>query len=215
MDEIVTYILNTLGTVAFSVSGALVAISCGLDLFGVFFLGIVTACGGGILRDLIIGNTPPMIFSDVTTLIIAGATALAVFTIAYIKTQRFKNISEKIERINNVFDAIGLATFTITGIEVVFSVSHGANSCLAIIMGLITGVGGGIFRDVLVSKPPYIFRKHIYALASLAGAVVYYVFKVYVGVPYLDSVLAMGLIFAIRMIATKYKWELPKVKIDK
>jgi uncharacterized membrane protein YeiH len=214
MNEIVTYILNTIGTIAFAVSGALVAISCGLDLFGVFFLGIVTACGGGILRDLIIGNTPPMIFADVTTLIIAGATALIVFIIAYARRQRFKNISEKIERINNVFDAIGLATFTVTGIEVVFSASLGAHSCLAIIMGLITGVGGGIFRDVLVSKPPYIFRKHIYALASLAGAVVYYVLKVYVCVPYLDTAVAMSLIFAIRMLATKYKWELPKVKVD-
>ena len=167
-------VMEIIGTIAFSISGALIGISCELDIFGVVFLGVITSVGGGMLRDVIIGNAPPLIFSNSFIFVIAAITAIIVFIVAYINRQHFQMLKEKIKKINNIFDAIGLSAFTVTGTEIACAAGLSDKLLLVILMGMTTGVGGGIFRDVLVSKIPYVFKKHIYALASVIGSIIYY-----------------------------------------
>ena len=206
--------MEIIGTIAFSISGALIGVSCSLDVFGVAFLGVITSVGGGMLRDVIIGNTPPLLFSNSYIFFIAAITAIIVFIVAYINRKHFQMLKEKIERINNIFDAIGLSAFTVTGTEIACIAGFSDKLLLVILMGMTTGVGGGIFRDVLVSKTPYILQKHIYALASIIGSIIYYVIRIYIGEEVAGTIIAMLVVFSIRILATKYHWKLPKIKLD-
>lgn len=213
-EEIGLIVLEIIGTIAFSISGAFVGIKARLDIFGVLFVGCVTSVGGGIIRDLLIGLTPPAIFSNLHILLVAFLTSLIVFVIAYIYRKKFDEVREKIEHVNNVFDAIGLATFSVMGTEVAFAQGLSNNPVLAVLLGLLTGVGGGMIRDVLTSTTPYIFKKHVYALASIGGASIYYVLKLYVCGELISSVVAMLFVVLIRMLATKYRWSLPKIHLN-
>ena len=211
MTDLIRYILESAGTIAFAVSGALVAISAGLDLFGVTFIGAVTAVGGGILRDIILGINPPSAFRDLTAIIVAIAVSLLVFIISYRLHEKFGVVREKTEHINNFFDAVGLAAFTVTGAEVAIGSGYSDNFFLPVLLGMITGVGGGIFRDILTDTTPYVLKKHVYALASIAGGLVYYFLSgVNSGIA---SAVAIFVVFTIRILATKYRWSLPKVNL--
>lgn len=212
MREII-YILEIIGTVAFSVSGALVAIGSSLDIFGVVFVGCITAVGGGIVRDLLIGNIPPAIFANFHICCLAMIVSVVVFVIAYINRNKFSAFRAKIEIINNIFDALGLAAFSVAGAEVGYTCGFADNGFIIVVIGMITGVGGGIFRDILTDTTPYVFKKHIYALASIFGSVVYFILRKYFDGS-LPSVVSMVLIVAIRMLATKYRWSLPKIRTE-
>lgn len=212
MNEFVMLTMEIIGTIAFAVSGALVAISFSLDIFGVAFLGVITAVGGGMLRDLLIGNHPPKIFSLSYLLIIALLTAIIVFVISYINKHRFFEFKEKIERINNFFDAVGLAAFTVTGTQMACTAGFSDKIIFVIFMGMLTGVGGGIFRDVLVSQTPYVLKKHIYAVASIIGSILYYVLSVTFGFEFTGTLISMLTVIVIRLLAAKYLWKLPKIK---
>ena len=214
LEIIILQILEIIGTVAFAVSGAFVAIKARLDLFGVLFIGCITAVGGGIMRDILIGQTPPVIFSKLYILIIAACSALIVFVISYIYNQKFDELEKKTEHVNNFFDAIGLAAFSVMGTETAFVQGLSSNVFLAITLGVLTGVGGGVLRDILTSTTPYIFKKHVYAVASLLGASVYYILRVILDGTLIASAVGMLLILAVRMLATKYLWGLPKVHLQ-
>ena len=213
MGEIAISIMEILGTIAFAISGSLIAVRCNLDIFGVLFIGVITAAGGGMLRDTLVGDCPPSVFSNTYILIIAALTAIAVFIFAYINKHHFEILREKIERINNIFDAIGLSAFTVTGAEVVFDAGYGENIIFVVMMGMITGIGGGIFRDVLVSKTPYVLKKHVYALASIAGGIIYFFIRTNDEKKMVGTIVSMVTVFVIRMLATKYMWSLPKVNL--
>ena len=212
--EYIIFVLEIIGTAAFAISGSIIAVGCSLDLLGVIFVGCTTAVGGGILRDVLIGTNPPNVFRDPTMLLVAALTSAAVFVVAFVNAKRFTVIRGKIERINNIFDAIGLSAFTVTGTEIAISEGFSERTIFCILMGMITGVGGGIFRDVLVNKAPYVLTKHVYALASIAGAVVYYVIRINSGETLIAGIAAMGAVFIIRMLATRFHWKLPKVKLE-
>jgi uncharacterized membrane protein YeiH len=214
LEIIILQILEIIGTVAFAVSGAFVAIKARLDLFGVLFIGCITAVGGGIMRDILIGQTPPVIFSKFYIIIIAACSALIVFVISYIYNQKFDELEKKTEHVNNFFDAIGLAAFSVMGTETAFVQGLSSNVFLAITLGVLTGVGGGVLRDILTSTTPYIFKKHVYAVASLLGASVYYILRVILDGTLIASAVGMLLILAVRMLATKYLWGLPKVHLQ-
>ena len=215
-SEIIFLILEIVGTVAFAVSGAFAAIKAKLDIFGVLFIGCITAVGGGITRDLLIGETPPRIFKveNLYILAIAAVSALVVFVAAYLSRKKFLTAYEQVEPIQNVFDAFGLAAFSVTGTAVAFDAGLSGNPVLAILLGMLTGVGGGVFRDVLTSTTPYIFKKHVYALASIGGASVYYVMRLFIEPILIPSLVAMALVVAVRLLAAKYRWSLPKVKLE-
>ena len=212
--EIILLVLEIIGTIAFAVSGAYVAIKAKLDVFGVVFIGCITAVGGGITRDILIGVNPPQIFSNLYVLLVAAGSSLIVFVLAYIYRNKFVGFSQKVEQIVNVFDAIGLAAFSVIGTEIAFVHGVADNAFLAIMLGMLTGVGGGVFRDILTSTTPYIFKKHVYALASIIGAVAYYVIRLYVDTIWIPSLVGMSLVIIIRILATHYRWSLPKAQID-
>ena len=211
MREILMLIMELLGTVAFAVSGTLVAARCGLDLFGVLTVGTITAVGGGIMRDVIIGQIPPTIFTNPEILILALITGLVVFIIAFINSKRITDLQQKIDSLNIFFDAVGLAAFSVTGVEVTCAAGHANNVVLPIVLGVITGVGGGVLRDVLVNEKPYILIKHIYAVASLLGSVVYYVIGIRFEHQLIGTIASVLLTITIRMLAAKFRWNLPKV----
>ncbi len=213
MTEIIK-VMEIIGTVAFALSASLVAISSGLDVFGVVFLACITAFGGGIVRDIILGINPPAVFLDFQIFTVAMAVAILTFVIAYLFKVKFKFFKAKIEVINNIFDAIGLAAFVVIGAEAACLNGYLENGFLVVFSGMITGVGGGIFRDVLIDTTPYIFKKHVYAVAAIIGGILYFVLRKYTENIELASIFSMALIFAIRMLATKYRWSLPKIHVE-
>jgi len=119
----------------------------------------------------------------------------------------------KIEHVNNFFDAVGLAAFSVTGAEIGYKVGYSDNPLVIVIVGMVTGIGGGIMRDILIDTTPYVFKKHIYALASIIGIVLYYTLRKYINNIFIDSIISMFTIILIRLLATKYHWSLPKVTL--
>lgn len=206
--------MECIGTVSFAISGTLVAIGCSLDLFGVLTVGCITAVGGGVVRDLLIGNTPPQIFFNPMILLLAFATSVVVFVIASVNSKKFAGFRKRIEGVNVFFDALGLAVFSVAGVEMACAKGFADNAVLAITLGLITGVGGGIFRDVFVNEKPYILTKHIYAVASIFGCCVYYFISTYLNFRVIGTIVAVVLVVLVRMLAAKFRWRLPKIKLE-
>ncbi len=205
--------IEIIGIISASVSGSLVAIGANLDMFGVIFVGCVTAVGGGILRDMLLGIHPPFIFSNYYLCLIAIAVAITVFLVAYIKKEEFQLFRHRLEVVNNLFDAFGLASFTVTGAGVAYTAGFGDSGFTVVAIGMITGVGGGIFRDIITNTTPYVFKKHIYAIASILGAVLYYICRGAQLAEGWTAALPVCLVVAIRLLATKYHWGLPRIPI--
>ena len=214
MGDMVITVMEIIGTVAFALSGSIIAARYSLDLFGVILVGCVTAVCGGMLRDIILGELPPAVFSNKALLTVAAATSSLVFIVFYFNSKRFEKLERRIESVNILFDAIGLAAFSITGMEVAFGTKSGENALLVISMGVITGIGGGIIRDILVDKIPYVLKKHIYALASIIGCIVYYIIRQN-GNKVAGMFIAIPIMIIIRLLAAIYHWKLPKIKIEK
>jgi len=200
--------LELIGIVAFASSGVFIGVKSRLDAFGVCVLGVITSLGGGFLRDLTLGVIPPMMFVDQ----IYGMTALIVSIIMFVYLKLDKDPLKTIDRLTgvvNIPDTIGLGIFTVVGAQHAVAAGYGGNAFLVIFIGTVTGVGGGVFRDVLTATVPYILRKHVYALASFAGAVVYYVFFINGRHDLAISIGAVTVI-VIRTFASIYKWDLPR-----
>ena len=212
--EIILLILEIVGTISFAVSGAFVAIKVKFDVFGVLVIGSITSVGGGIMRDILIGNLPPTIFSRVYIVLIACATSLVVFLLSNKQRKKFEGMRERIEHVNNIFDAIGLATFTVMGTELAFTNGMSDNAFLSLVLGVLTGVGGGVLRDILTETPPSIFQKHVYAVAALSGAILYYIMRLWIKNTIFPGTVAILFIIGIRMLATRYHWELPKIQLE-
>ena len=197
------------GTAAFAVSGAMVAVDKGMDLFGVIFLAMVTALGGGTLRDVLIGHFPPRMFTNYHYLLLAVVCAVAVFMLANIYKERYVRREHLIEQVNNVFDAVGLGVFAVSGARIGMESGFMNNAFLVTFLGMTTAVGGGMIRDVLLQEIPFVLKKHIYAVAAIAGALTYWVIEVI----FLNSVAAYAagwaVVVLLRFMATVYKWNLP------
>jgi uncharacterized membrane protein YeiH len=195
-----------IGTIAFSISGALIGIDKKLDLFGIIFLAVTTAVGGGVFRDIIIGSTPPTAFVNPISCIISIITALIVFFY-------YESIN-KFGKIIAISDALGLGVFTVIGCRT--AIENGASNGFTVIsMGLLTGVGGGILRDVFVKDIPFVLIRDIYAMASVTGALCFYYIHNYL--PDIISLyICCAIIFIIRILSIKYNLNLPirKNKID-
>ena len=194
-------ILEIIGTIAFSVSGAVVGIRKKMDILGVTTLGIITAVGGGVIRDIIIGSTPPAAFRNPVYALVAIAAALVVF-LPFISTRI--NLDHFIWILA---DSIGLGAFTMIGVSTGASFD---NVFLEVFLGVITGVGGGVIRDVCSGDIPMIFIKHFYACPCIIGAVICAVMNDIN--PDLAIVSGFAAIIVLRLLAAKYKWHLPKAK---
>lgn len=203
------FIIEVIGTIAFASSGAMVAIKKQLDLLGVVVLGATTAVGGGMLRDIILGNVPPGLFTNPVYVLTAFITVLALFIIIRLNQQLLASrYIAAYERMMNLFDAIGLAAFTVTGIDTAVLAGYREYHFLCIFLGVLTGVGGGVLRDIMAGQTPYILRKHVYASASIAGALSY-VFLAERLTRDASMIISACLIVLIRLLATRYRWNLP------
>ena len=211
IGEVFFLVLEILGTISFAISGAMAAIEKRVDLFGVVFLGITTSLAGGIIRDVVVGRVPPAAFSDYKYMGIAIVSALVVFFLARINREYYKNNIEIINNINNIFDAAGLGAFTITGANVAMNMGYRWNGFFVVFLAMVTGIGGGVLRDLMIGEIPFVLRKRIYAVASLAGGMVYYLLYTQMHMDTMSAAfIGIAVVFGLRMMATIFKWNLPK-----
>ena len=201
-------VMEYAGIIAFAISGALVAGRKRMDIAGVVMLGSIVAVGGGTIRDVLVGSLPVFWVENPMFVLVGALTALAIFPLARTGTlavmQHFKLVQ--------LSDAAGMALFVVTGVNV--ALDAGADSFAAIIVGVISGIGGGIIRDILANKIPMVFvRGHYRATGAFVGAALY-VFLLGTSVSrVLAAALAVALIFGFRAFAIFYKWDVPTVKI--
>lgn len=193
-------VIDLLGTFAFAVSGAFLAMQKRLDPFGVLVLAFVTAIGGGTLRDIMIGNLPVSWLKNETATILIFSAGLV--------TMLFGGYLKQFTTTLFLFDALGLGLFTIIGIEIAIEKEFSAAICIA--LGTVTACFGGVIRDVLLNDVPMLFRKEIYALACIAGGVLYFVLRRVDLDQDLSKIICILFIFTIRVIAVKYKLSLPQ-----
>lgn len=206
----VFFLMEMIGTVAFACSGAMVAIEKRLDLLGIIVLGETTAVGGGMIRDIIIGIHPPALFVDPIYVIASFVSVMVLFVaVKYFYQSADILESPMYEAVLNLLDAIGLGAFTVVGIDTAVGAGFGEYKFLMIFLGVITGVGGGILRDMMAGQTPAVLRKHVYACASIAGAVCYVILMNYTGEGPAMVVSAI-LVTVIRVLARHYKWNLPR-----
>ena len=195
-------LMDLCGTFAFAVSGAVAAGHRRLDLFGVLVISYLTACGGGFIRDLCLGSLPPVAISDWRYLAISAlAAAMAIWA---------RPIIDHLQRPIVFFDSFGLGFFAVTGAQKALAMDHNAE--VAILLGVLTAVGGGVARDVLLNRVPVILEKEIYAVAALVGAAIqvlgqFMEWKLAIA-PWFGAVICL----AIRLLALRYSWSLPVVR---
>ena len=201
------FVLEIIGTIAFAISGALVGIQKKMDVFGVAVLGLTTAVGGGILRDLILNITPPSAFRNPVFAVIAIVAAIVLF-IPGIR-RAFAHKGKIGDTLLLVMDSIGLGLFTVVGVRTAQTSIAESNLFLVTFVGVLTGVGGGILRDVFAGNMPYIFVKHFYACASIIGAWVCVLLWPYTGE--LPAMIAgAALTVLLRLLAAHFRWSLPR-----
>ena len=204
--------IDILATVAFALSGALLAIQKRLDLFGVVFVGGVASVGGGILRDVLLGQIPPRMFYNYHYVLVATVVSLAVFCIARQFPKKFQPGLVRLDAVINFCDAIGLGLFAVSGTQAAMDAGHGANLFLCVFSGMTTGAGGGILRDIICGEVPAVWRKHIYALAAIFGSIVYLCME-FCQVPEAVSTLAATVATTVvRLLAAHYRWNLPRIQ---
>jgi uncharacterized membrane protein YeiH len=199
MIHILVTVLDLGGTFVFGISGAAVAVKHRLDIFGVMVLAFAAGNAGGITRDLLIGAVPPAAIANWSYV---GVSILAGFAMFF--------WSARVSRLNNPvlwFDALGLAFFVVAGTKK--ALVHGINPVMAALLGMLTGIGGGMLRDVLVTEIPVVLRADLYALAALAGAIVVTTGHVLQISPIATTILGGGVCFALRYMAIRHGWHLP------
>lgn len=208
--ETFSTVIEVIGVIAFSVSGAMVAIRRKTDLFGVMLLAILTALGGGLLRDMIFSFTPPAIFGLKWYLLLCVVVSVIVFLIARKYSKTYLENETKIEHINDIFDALGLGIFVVMGTKV--GIEHGFvnDAVITISCGVITCIGGGIIRDVLTMSIPFVLVKRIYAIAAIWGSSVYYVLHLFEINDGIAIVAGVSVTFILRLLAMIFKWNMPK-----
>ena len=201
--------MELMGTLAFAASGALTGLRKNMDIFGICILALTTAVGGGVIRDLILGNTPPATFQNPIYATVALVTALVLFL------PQVRHFLMRDARLFDLIlfwmDAVGLGIFTVTGIRIAYAHVPQAGIFLLIFVGVVTGVGGGVLRDIMAGDTPYIFVRHVYASASLVGALLCGLLWHQLGaLP--SMLLGAGVILLIRVLSHHYNWNLPKAR---
>ena len=209
MNDTFLFVMDLMGTVAFAFSGAMLAIKKGMDVFGVSILALTTAVGGGVIRDLITGQIPPVTFRNPVYALTAVGTANVVFWVLYLvrrKREKPRIPAVYYEKLLFWLDTLGLAAFTVEG--TMAGAGHGW--FLMIFVGVLTGVGGGVLRDMMAGETPSIFVKRVYACACLAGAAAVVVLGRWVG---REAAMVTGfvLILIIRFLAAHFRWDLPRI----
>jgi uncharacterized membrane protein YeiH len=192
-------VLDLIGTFVFAISGATAGVKRGLDLFGILVLSFVAGNFGGITRDVLIGSVPPAAISDWRY--------LAVSLLAGVITFHWSSAIDKLSSPVLVFDAAGLALFAVSGTQK--ALAFGLNPVMAALFGMLTGIGGGMARDILLAEIPTVLRADIYALAALAGAAVVVIGQLLHIPPIITTIIGALLCFGLRLMAIRRGWQLP------
>ena len=210
IQEWIIFAIELIGTVAFSASGAMVGIECSMDIFGVIVLGVSTAVGGGMVRDVILGKVPSALLHPVYV-IYAVLAAVLVFCIIYFRRKYLQDgFGEVYDKLMLAMDSVGLGIFSAMGVTKGISCGYIDNTFLLVFLGTMTGVGGGLLRDTMAGVAPYIFVKHIYACASIAGAwICVIIYRSYGELP--AMVVSSLIVMLIRFLAAHYRWNLPRI----
>ncbi len=196
------YALDLLGTAAFAASGALAGIRRDMDIFGVMVLGVVTATGGGTLRDLLLGDIPPFIFKDETYLYLSLAVSLLVFI--------FHRPLSRLTHPLTFFDAVGLGTFVVIGTGKALEFNFGFVG--SVMAGVMTATAGGMIRDMLSNRVPMVLQKEVYASACLAGGALLTILH-HGGAPRTLTLLASAFtVIVLRLLAVRHNWSLPRAR---
>ena len=202
-DALFISIIEILGTIAFAISGIRLAAAKRFDWFGAYVVGLVTAIGGGTLRDVLL---------DIPVFWMLSFRYLAVTGLALAAVIIFRQALVKGMRTLFIFDAIGLALFVVVGIQKTLVVGY--PMWVAIVMGIITGSFGGVLRDILINEEPLFFRKDIYATACLAGGVAYYLMSLTSAPIWISQATCAIIIIALRILAVRYDWSLPILNVS-
>jgi uncharacterized membrane protein YeiH len=195
--------LDLVGSSVFALSGALAGVRARLDVFGVVVIGTVTAIGGGLLRDLLLGIAPPNSLRHWFYLAVPTVAAVVVF----VWHPRVSRLGRPIV----VLDAAGLGLFTVTGTRL--ALSHGLGPSGAVALGILTGIGGGVLRDVLLREIPLVLRREIYALASAVGAVLVVAAHELASLTLPWEIAAAAAVFVVRVLAARRHWSMPTPKL--
>lgn len=213
-SELFIFLLEIVGTIAFASSGAMLGIRKNMDIFGVNVLGITSAVGGGCVRDLLLGIHPPKMFQNFAYVGTAILTSCLLFVVFFIKKELLEStFLERYERVMSALDAVGLGIFTVMGIRTAMDLegSHFDHWFLLVFVGVATGIGGGMMRDVMAGETPFVFIKHVYACAALIGAFLY-IFLCR-AVPDIGAMLVSSItVVAVRLLAAHYRWNLPRIR---
>lgn len=210
--ETVVFVLEMVGVAAFAVSGVMVAVARELDLLGALVLGAITSVGGGVIRDILLGVLPPAMFVDPRYVIAAVGVSLVTFVVALCLGDRFLQRIERLGPLINALDAVGLGIFVTVGVDAAVRAGYGDNAFLAVFVGTMTGVGGGILRDQLVGRVPMVLQKHVYVLAAIAGVIAYYVMLRLDLLRPVALCLSSAIVVVIRLLAAHYRWNLPHIR---
>lgn len=220
MIDTILLAIEIVGVISFAVAGAVVAIDKETDIFGVVFLALMTCFGGGIIRDITIGRNPPAFFRELTSQVaIAVGVALFVFLLARLFKKHYVQKEQQVLDVNNYIDALAIGIYSVSGVQICieFFAAKGesAGFLLCAVLGMLTAVGGGLIRDIILRDIPFILRKRVYALATLIGASLYYLLVAVLFpddkvIEIVSQLVCITLVFVIRVLATKLKWNLPK-----
>ena len=191
--------LELAGTFAFALSGAVAARDRGLDWFGIMAIAFTVACGGGVVRDLCLGAVPPAGLTDWRY--------LAVALLAALMTMGVRSLVARLAHPVLLFDALGLGLFAVAGAQKTLALGHGSE--LALLLGMVTAVGGGVARDVLLNRVPVILQREIYASAALVGAGIEVAGNRLGWASDARTWLALATCFALRYLSLRYRWNLP------
>lgn len=201
VEDTFLFIIEVIGTIAFAISGIRLASVKRFDWFGAYTVGLVTAIGGGTLRDVLL---------DIPVFWMQTWWYLAVTGIALVIVVLFRHLLVRHDRMLLIFDTIGLALFVVIGIQK--SLATGYPMWVAIVMGMITGAFGGVVRDILINEEPLFFRKEVYATACIAGGVVYWLIATGGGGEILQQAACGMTVITLRLLAVHYRWSLPVLK---
>lgn len=206
---VIMNIFEIIGTIAFAISGSIVAANKKMDIFGILILGLITAVGGGCIRDIIIGNIPPATFQDPFYAIVALSSSFILFIIYKL---HISNPSPRFTELTLfIFDSIGLAAFTVAGLQITQQLYPHPGITLLLFVGPITGIGGGILRDLFAGDIPFIFQKHIYATASIIGTICYIILY-FIVAHWIAAITSCVLIILTRIISYNFKLNLPGIE---
>jgi uncharacterized membrane protein YeiH len=199
------YVLDLVGTFVFALSGAMAGVRRKLDVFGVLVLSFAAASAGGVIRDVLIGAVPPEAISDWHYLAVSLAAGILTFCFPSAIMRRWNPVL--------LFDAAGLALFAVSGAHK--ALLHGLNPVMATLLGMVTGIGGGMARDVLLAEIPIVLRADLYAVAALAGAAVVVIASLLQLPASVAALVGAAVCFGLRILAIRHGWNLPVADQDR